>query len=63
MVEGLADQEVASLADAVLVVGVGTGDDDPDRDPSVVALPRVAGQGSDLVAKSLSGRAAAAEDM
>jgi hypothetical protein len=63
LVEGLVDQELASLADAVLVVGVRMDDDDPDCDSSVVSPLRVAGQGSDLVAQSLPGLPAAPADL
>ena len=63
MVESFADREFASVADAILIVGVGTDDDNPDCDSSVVSLLRVAGQGSDLVAQSLPGLAVAAADL
>jgi len=55
LVQGLAGQKLASLADAVFVIGVRMEDDDPDRDSSVVSPLRLAGQGPDLVAESLPG--------
>ena len=63
MVEGMADQEIASFTDAVFVVGVGVGDEDPDDDPSVLASLRVAGEGADLVAQAFPSLAAAAADL
>ena len=64
LVEGLADQEFASLADAILVVGVRTGDDDPDCDSSVGSpLGRWSGFGPDILAQSLPGLPAAKADL
>lgn len=63
LVQDLADQQLASLANALLVVGGGGGDDHPHCNASVVAVLWVAREGPDLDAQPSAGGSTATADL